>query len=243
MVLLSFALALPGRADYAYPAKPRVYSYPPSDRTWGPLDLLTVDAILRASPAETYPRLSSAATRPLFLRMVDAAPFMHAADASVPLIHRLIDLRTYDGVIGSYRSRYNVGALRGALLQAELVRLQVHQLELTALAVQLTEAFVASLDEAERQQLKQMHFFDTFGTLRTHVTGTVISLSEARLYTVAERVELAEALGRTFPRLRRIFAAGERERMADEIVRLAGLSRDPELGRTLAETAQAIAAP
>jgi hypothetical protein len=175
--------------------------------------------------------------------MVDAAPFMRATDASLPVIHRLIDLRTYDGVIGSYRSRYNVEAYRGAQLQAELVRLQVHQLELTALAVELTQSFVDSLDEAERQRLKQMRFFDTFATLRTHVTGTVISLGEARLYTAAERVELAAALGRTFPRFRRIFAADERARLGDELVRLAGLSLDPELGRTLAETAKVITAP
>jgi len=243
MMLLSLALAAPGHADYAYPLRPRVFSYPPSDRTWGPLDLLTVEAILRASPAEAFPRLSSVETRGHFLKMVDAAQLARATDESVPLIHRLIDLRTYDGVIGSYRSRYNVEASRGARLQTELVRLQVHQLELTAVAVELTQSFIVSLDEAELLRLKQMSFFDTFSTLRTHVAGTLTSLTEATLYTEAERAELARALGRTFPRFGRIFTAGERERMAGELDQLAALAADPDLGRTLSETAKAIAAP
>lgn len=245
LTVLILALVLPGqgRADYAYAPLPPKIVYPQTATTWSSREFLTIEAILRLGPPESYPRLTSATTRDVFLRMVDEGPLARVADERTPILSRLIDLRALGGYIGCYRSRYNVLAQQGAPLQGELVRLQIYQLELAALAVEMTEPYVASLAEEERMRLKEIGFFDTFGTLRTNVMGTIVSLSEAKVYSAADRQELAQAVGRTFPRIRRIFAAPQREQIAAELTQLAGLAETSALGLALADAASSVRAP
>ena len=240
LVVLGLALATPARADFVYPAEPKPVTYPETDRDWGPIELGAIEAILRAGPAEAFPRLASDATRDVFLKMVDSKGLVRASDEAVPVLRRLIDLRTLDGYLGCYRARYNVQTRQGAALQSELVRLQVYQLELSALAVRLTEPYVASLDAEERERLKQAGFFGAFATLRTHLAGTVMSLSEASIYSVADRIALAEAIGRTFPGMRRIFSRQDRRAIAADLERLSTGATDAGLARALLATAAVI---
>lgn len=240
--MLTLALPASGHADFAMPALPPRFAYPPTDRSWTSLELAAVEAILRLGPSEIYPRLSSAETGAVFLKMVDPGWLASARDSGKPVLHRLIDLRTFDGYLGCYRSRYNIQALAGAPLLKELVRLQVYQLELSALAVELTGPFVESLDAEERERLKQAGFFAGFGTLRTHLAGTLTSLAETGLYATADRVELAEAIARAYPRLRRIVPQGERARIAAEVERLARTTSEPALSRALATLSRIVQA-
>ncbi len=233
LVMLSLALPAPGHADFAAPPLPPRYAYPATDRAWSVLDLGTVEAILRQSPPEAYPRLALTQTRDVFLKMVDPGRLASARSGTAPMLHRLIDLRTFDGYLGCYRSRYNIQVLGGAPLQRELVRLQVYQLELSALAIELSGPFIESLEAEERERLKQAGFFAGFGTLRTHLAGTVTSLAETTVYSTADRIELAEAIARTFPRLRRIVPKDERARIAAEVERLAGGASEPALAKAL----------
>ncbi len=242
LVMLLLALPAPGRADFATSPLPPRFDYPPTDRTWTSLELAAVEAILRQGRPEVYPRLALTQTRDVFLKMVDPGRLASARSGTAPMLHRLIDLRTLDGYLGCYRSRYNIQVLGGAPLQRELVRLQVYQLELSALAVELSGPFIESLDAEERERLKQAGFFAGFGTLRTHLAGTVTSLAETTLYSTADRIELAEAIARTFPRLRRIVPEDDRARIAAEVDRLAGDAPEPALAKALATLVQVVQA-
>lgn len=216
-------------------------SYPAPVGVWGSHEYTIIDAILRTGSVDAYPRLTSEATRPVFLKMIDAGNVAAVHDRSVPLLRRLIDLRSYDGYIGCIRARYNIHTRLGAPLQAELVLLQAFLLDLSALTVEMTEPFLVSLESNERQQLQQMNFFDTFATLKNHVAGVVTSLSETTVYSTAQRRELTEAIGRTFPAMRGLFTTLEREQTAAELLRLARSTGDPNLRRALTATARIVA--
>jgi hypothetical protein len=245
LALLVLTLLLPtkGRADYDYAPLPPKVVYPQTAKAWGPHEFLAVEAILRMGALESYPRLTSAKTRDVFLRMIDGGPLARVTDERTPVLSRLIELRMLGGYIGCYRARYNVEVQEGAPLQPELVRLQSYQLELSALAVEMTEPFVASLEEEELIRLRQAGFFNTFGTLRTNFWGAIASLSEVGVYSPTDRQALAQAVRRTFPRLRRIFAADQRERIAAELTRLADRAETPTLRQALTEAAGVVAAP
>ncbi len=219
------------------------FRFPDHDHVWRPEDYLAIDSILRSSSPTEFPRLQSTRWGGVFEKMIDAGDVVAAAhDPSVPLLRRLIDLRCYDGFIGSYRARYNVAVRGGARLQPELVRLQQVLLELSALTVELTEPFAASLDAPQRQQLADMRFFDTYATLKNHLLGVVTSLSEREIYSVAQRIELAGTLHRHVGVLRPTLSSTDQSDLSAELSRLAWEAGDPVLRTILTGTASLVAA-
>lgn len=237
LVVLNGLSVAPGAANQTARRSATEIRFPDINRLWGPEDYLKVDAILRSSPPWAFPRLQSANTGPVFHKMIDAGNVAAAQDRSVPVLRRLIDLRCYDGFIGSYRARYNIEVRRGAQLQQELVRLQEFLLDLSALTVDLTEPFAASLDPPVRQALSDMHFFDTYATLKNHLLGVVRSLSETDVYTVPQRTQLAEAIRRHIPVLRSTLNRNDQRALVAELSRLSAQTSDPALRQTLASTA------
>lgn len=231
------AAARPWHSEGA--AIPRV-SYPPTTQAWSNNEYGIIGAILREGPLEVYPRLGSEQTRAVFLKIIDKGNVAWASQPEAPTLRQLIDLRSYDAHVGVYRSLYNLHARRGEPVGAELVGLQVFLLELSALTVERTEAYAARQSPADLERLRQMAFFDTYGTLRTHLEGVVLSLSERDVYSVGERRQLAEAIIGHFPAMRPIFAATDRRRVASELARLAAAAEAPDLHETLAAAAATV---
>lgn len=239
ILVLAFAAGAV-RGAYAPPSE-RALRYPGTAGVWGPAEYGAIEVILRLESVESYPRLASRATAAVFRKIIDGGNLAHVRNTSVPLLRRLIDLRSYDGYIGGIRARYNLHVQRGAPLQSELVRLQIFLLELCALTVEMNGPFIAALHPNERRKLQQMAFLDTFGTLRTHVSGVVASLGETTIYSDTQRAELAKALGRTVPALHGLFTPAERRRIAAQILELAAVSTNPSLRQTLIDVAESMA--
>jgi hypothetical protein len=198
--------------------------YPPSDRAWTKGDYVQF-YFAHFNGNHALPHLRDAAMRAVFDRLVSAENLARLVGSPRPEAEKLADLRLMLSALGEIRAAYNISVLAGEPLSEELARVQIFTLTALALAMQVSDAAGAAPSRA----------WDT------SVVGVVASLSEHDIYSSAQRLELADALSKQMQALRFALSERSKQRMMDQVGRLAARESDPTLRDSLKRLLLAVA--
>jgi hypothetical protein len=198
--------------------------YPPPDRAWTKGDYVEF-YFAHFNGNHALPHLREAEMRAVFDRLVSADNLVRLVAAPMPEAEKLAELRLMLSALGEIRAAYNISVQAGEPLSEELARVQIFMLAALELAMRISDAAGAAPSRA----------WDT------SIVGVVASLGEHDVYSKAQRGELADALSRQMQSLRFLLSDKSKQRMMDQVGRLAARENDPALRNSLKRLLIAVA--
>jgi hypothetical protein len=196
---------------------------PAPDRLWSGEDYQRAAKALAAledrDPAQ-LPRYASPRSGAVFARMTDGGNFAIATDGALPPAEQLGLLGGYLTPLNDLLRLYLRRAMGGQGYGAELASLMTLMLRGSALSARAAGALEPSDDPARRAQ-----FFKGLDQMRQGfanvVSGFLQSMAERRLYAVAERRRMAQALDEDLPGLASFLPPLSRQELPKLLRRLA----------------------
>ncbi|HYD86950.1 MAG TPA: hypothetical protein VEA80_05720 [Vitreimonas sp.] len=217
----------------ATPAWSEPSGFPPTDRTWTPLDLPAVGTTLRTAAVTDLPRMSSPASGVLE-RLSDPATMSMCRDQSLPAESRMRDcLPAFQALVGIGEAY--VSALdRDAAFADDAMRAAEGLLHGADAMHALMNDFVATLDPNDPSYARRMGGVDQAKRgLTTMLNGAITMLTERHLYSDAARARFAAVIAEVYPRMRVSLTAENRAEFERTLQTLMQNDPDPDVRAAL----------
>jgi hypothetical protein len=189
--------------------------YPSADAPWTKSDYVRF-YFTHYNGNRALPHLRSEEGRRLVARLVDRGNVERILETPSGAFEKQQQLSLILTTMGEVRAAYNTSVIVGEPLSEELTRVQVFNLYLLDAASKLA---------AEPQPL---------AAWKTTLLGVARSLSEANIYTPAQRAVLAEAIAVHYPALARLLSPRERADLLLQIGALQESAREGAMRRSFA---------
>ena len=210
--------------------------YPPTDEEW---DGTSYRALVQRVEDQglPLPTLSDAATKPVFERMVNAGNIplrmglnralsvtirFQRLDSALPAIHKLVVL-------------YSKEMQKGKPYSSELARLMVYESKVSAALLDLGEPYLSTLATDKRYQVHVAYLDQVKSGARQLYSGLVQGMTETRLYSKSDILEMIGAALAALPSYHPILNEQDRQGLVQKLARQISTTTDQQLKTALTE--------
>jgi hypothetical protein len=215
--------------------------YPAADEAW---DGTSYRALVQRVETEglPLPTLSSSVTRPVFERMVnvDNIPLrmglnrdlsvtirFQRLDSALPAIHKLVVL-------------YSNETQKGKPYATELARLMVYEAKVSTALLDLSEPYLSTLTKDKRYQVHVDYLDQVKSGARRFYSDLVKGMTETRLYSKSDILEMIEGALDGLPSYQPIFTNEDRRDHVRKLTQQISITTDQRLKAALTQLRDAI---
>lgn len=215
--------------------------YPPVDDPW---DGTSYRAL--AERVETkglpLPTLSNSATKPVFERMVnvDNIPLRMGLNRDLSTTIRFQRLDSALQPIQRLLILYVNETKKGKPYATELARLRVYESKVSAALLDLSEPYLSTLREDKRYQVHVAYLDQVKSGARQLYSDLVQGITETRLYSKSDILEMIEGALDALPSYQPIFTDQDRLDLVQKLTRQISITTDRELKTALTRLRDAI---
>jgi hypothetical protein len=215
--------------------------YPPDDEAW---DGTSYRALVERVETNglPLPTLSNSATRPVFERMVnvDNIPLRMGLNQSLSTTIRFQRLDSALQPIHKLVVLYLNETQKGKPYATELARLRVYECKVSAALLDLSEPYLSTLQEDKRYQVHVAYLDQVKSDARQLYSDLVQGMTEARLHSRADILEMIEAALDGLPSYQPIFTNQDRRDLVQRLTRQISITADQGLKTALTRLRDAI---
>lgn len=215
--------------------------YPPADEAW---DGTSYRALVQRVETEglPLPTLSNSATKLVFERMVNAdnIPLRMGLNRDLTVTIRFQRLNSALPPINKLVAIYLDETRKGKPYATELARLMVYESKVTAALLDLSEPYLSTLAEDKRYEVHVAYHNQVKSSARRTYSGLVQGMSETRLYTKSDILEMAGVALNGLPSYQPIFMDQDRLDLVERLKQQISMTTDQELKSALTRLREAI---
>jgi hypothetical protein len=208
--------------------------YPPADEAW---DGTSYRAVVERVESEglPLPTLSSTATKPVFARMVnvDNIPLRMGLNPALSVTIRFQRLDSALDPIHKLVVLYANEMQKGKPYATELARLMVYESKVSAALLDLAEPYLATLAKDKRYQVHVAYVDQVRSGARRLYSDLVRGMTETRLYSKSDILEMIEGALDGLPSHQPIFTSQDRLDLVRRLTQQISITTDQELKKAL----------
>lgn len=215
--------------------------YPPDDEPW---DGTTYRALIER--VETgklaLPTLASAATKPVFERMVNAdnIPLRMGLNRQLSVTIRFQRLDSALAPIHKLVALYANEAKNGKTYGTELARLMAYETKVSAALLEVSEPYLATLAQDKRYQVHVTYLDQVKAGARQLYADLVQGLTETKLYSRSDMLEMIEGAQAGLAAHDPLFTAQDRRDLVQKLTQQVSVTADQGLKTALTDLRDAI---
>jgi hypothetical protein len=215
--------------------------YPPDDEAW---DGTSYRALVERVETNglPLPTLSNSATRPVFERMVnvDNIPLRMGLNRSLSTTIRFQRLDSALQPIHKLVVLYLNETQKGKPYATELARLRVYECKVSAALLDLSEPYLSTLEKDKRYQVHVAYLAQVKSDARQLYSDLVQGMTEARLHSRSDILEMIEAALDGLPSYQPIFTNQDRRELVQRLTQQISITTDQALKAALTQLRDAI---
>lgn len=215
--------------------------YPPADEAW---DGTSYRALVQRVETEglPLPTLSNSATKLVFERMVNAdnIPLRMGLNRDLTVTIRFQRLNSALPPINKLVAIYSDETRKGKPYAAELARLMVYESKVTAALLDLSEPYLSTLADDKRYEVHVAYHNQVKSGARRTYSGLVQGMSETRLYTKSDILEMIGVALNGLPSYRPILMDQDRLDLVERLKQQISMTTDQDLKSALTRLREAI---
>jgi hypothetical protein len=215
--------------------------YPPADEAW---DGTSYRAVVQRVETESLPlpTLSNSATKPVFERMVnvDNIPLRMGLNRSLSVTIRFQRLDSALQPIHKLVLLYSKETKNGKPYATELARLMVYEAKVSAALLDLAEPYLATLAQDKRYQVHVAYLDQVKSGARQLYADLVQGMTETRLYSRSDILEMIEGALDGLPPHHPIFTTQDRRDLVLKLTQQISATTDQGLKAALTKLRDAI---
>lgn len=215
--------------------------YPPADDPW---DGTSYRAVVQRVETEglALPTLSNAATKPVFERMVnvDNIPLRMGLNRSLSVTIRFQRLDSALQPIHQLVVLYSKETKKGQPYATELAKLMVYECKVSAALLDLSEPYLSTLEKDKRYHVHVTYLDQVKSGARQLYSGLVQGMTETRLYSRSDILEMIEAALNGLPAHLPILTSQNRRDLVQKLTQQISITTDQGLKAPLTELRDAI---
>jgi hypothetical protein len=208
--------------------------YPPADEAW---DGTSYRAVVERVESEglALPTLSSAATKAVFARMVnvDNIPLRMGLNRALSVTIRFQRLDSALDPIHRLVVLYSNELQKGKPYATELARLRIYESKVSAALLDLAEPYLATLAKDKRYQVHVAYLDQVKSGARRLYADLVQGMTETRLYSKSDVLEMIEGAIDGLPSYHPIFTDEDRRDLVQRLTQQISVTPDEELKKAL----------
>jgi hypothetical protein len=210
--------------------------YPPVDEAW---DGTSYRAVAQRVETEglPLPTLSNAATKPIFERMVnvDNIPLRVGLNRSLSVTIRFQRLDSALQPIHKLVVLYSNETQKGKPYATELAKMMVYEAKVAAALLDLSEPYLSTLTKDKRYQVHVAYLDQVKSGARQLYSGLVQGMTETRLYSKADVLEMIGVAVDGLPSYLPILTPQDRRDLAQRLTQQISATTDQQLKKALTE--------
>jgi len=215
--------------------------YPPADEAW---DGTSYRAVVERVETEglPLPTLSNAATKPVFERMVnvDNIPLRMGLNRELSVTLRFQRLNSALQPIHKLVILYSNEAQKGKPYATELARLMIYESKISAALLDLSEPYLSTLPKDGRYQVHVAYHDQMKSGARQLYSDLVLGMTETRLYSRSDILEMIEGALDALPSYHAIFTNQDRRDLVQRLTQQISTTTDQGLKTALTQLRDAI---
>jgi hypothetical protein len=215
--------------------------YPPDDDAW---DGTTYRALIERVETNglPLPTLSNTATKLVFERMVntDNIPLRMGLNRDLAVTIRFQRLDSALQPIHKLVVLYSNETQKGKPYATELARLRVYESKVSAALLDLSEPYLSTLRQDKRYQVHVAYIDQVKGGARQLYSDLVQGMTETRLHSKSDILEMIEGALDGLPSHQPLFTAQDRRDLVQKLTQQISITTDQELKKALTQLRDAI---
>ncbi len=215
--------------------------YPPADEAW---DGTSYRAVVQRVETEglALPTLANAATKPVFLRMVNAdnIPLRMGLNRNLSVTIRFQRLDSALQPIHKLVVLYLKETQNGKPYATELARLMVYETKVSAALLDLSGPYLSTLAKDKRYQVHVEYLEQVKSGARQLYSNLVQSMTETGRHSKADIVEMIEGALDGLPAHQPIFTDQDRRDFVQRLTQQISITTDQELKKAFTQLRDAI---
>lgn len=232
---LAFSPALAADADKTLP--PPQYAakgLPALDKPWGEPEYSTASNVIGALTIDQLPRLSSARSAPVILKMSDASGLAYCKNKKGDLGARIGTCAKQLNAVLAIFNRYATDAAKQPALNDTTMRLGNFLMRLASSVALLGQEIKPTLDKNAPDYTTRLSGLEQMSTgLLQMFSGAASMVAERQTYSVAERKRFAAMLTEVFPTIALVFTGEGREALQSRLRHVGQEDPDPTIKAAL----------
>ena len=215
--------------------------YPPADEAW---DGTSYRAVVQRVETEglPLPTLSNSATKPVFERMVnvDNIPLRMGLNRDLSVTIRFQRLDSALQPIHKLVVLYSNETKNGKPYATELARLMVYESKVSAALLDLSEPYLSTLSKDKRYQVHVAYLDQVKSGARQLYSDLVQGMTETRLYSKSDILEMIEGALDGLQAHQPIFADQDRRDLVRRLTQQISITTDQALQKAFTQLRDAI---
>ncbi len=215
--------------------------YPPADDAW---DGTTYRALVERveTAGLPLPTLSNPATKPVFERMVniDNIPLRMGLNRDLSVTIRFQRLDSALQPIHKLVILYSKETKNGKPYATELARLMVYECKVSAALLDLSDSYLSTLAQDKRYQVHVAYLDQVKSGARQLYSDLVQGMTETRLYSRSDILEMIEGALDGLPSHHAIFSTQDRRDLVQKLTQQISITTDQGLKTALTQLRDAI---